>query len=178
MSDRYIVFDVETPNFRNDRISAIGISVVDGGCIADSFFTLVDPETHFDRFNIELTGISPELVQGKPNFPALWERIEPIMDSGILVAHNAPFDMGVLSKCLRAYGIAWKPQAAYACTCAMGRRCYPALPNHKLNTMCRHLHIALDHHRADSDSAACAGLLLDYLSRGLCVEPFIRNYRL
>ena len=35
---RYIVFDVETPNRANNRMSAIGITVVDGGKIADSFF--------------------------------------------------------------------------------------------------------------------------------------------
>ena len=102
---RYIVFDVETPNRANDRMSAIGITVIEGGRIADSFFSLVDPETHFDRFNTQLTGISASTVQGAPNFPALWQRIAPLMSSGILVAHNAVFDMGVLKKCLQGYGI-------------------------------------------------------------------------
>ena len=176
MSQRYVVFDVETPNFRNDRISAIGITVVEDGAIRNRFYSLVDPETHFDRFNIQLTGITPQMVEDAPNFAELWKTIAPIMDSGILVAHNAPFDMGVLAKCLRAYGIRWKAQASYTCTCAMGRKCYPTLPNHKLNTMCEHLGLSLDHHRADSDSDACAKLLLDYTEKGLCVERFLRTY--
>ena len=92
------------------------------------------------------------------------------------MAHNAPFDMGVLAKCLRAYGIAWKPQADYACTCAMGRICYPNLPNHKLNTMSSHLGIDLCHHHAGSDSDACAGLLIDYIHKGLQVKNFVRRY--
>lgn len=29
MSERYIAFDGETPNYANDRISAIGISVIE-----------------------------------------------------------------------------------------------------------------------------------------------------
>ena len=29
--ERYIAFDVETPNCRNDRISAIGVTVVENG---------------------------------------------------------------------------------------------------------------------------------------------------
>ena len=33
MSERYIAFDVETPNYANDRISAIGISVIENGCV-------------------------------------------------------------------------------------------------------------------------------------------------
>lgn len=178
MQKRYIVFDVETPNRANDRISAIGITVVENGRICDSFYSLVDPETRFDYFNIQLTGISPEDVHGAPNFKELWQTIEPIFSSGVLVAHNAPFDMGVLAKCLRAYQIRWKAQAYYACTCAMGRKCYPHFPDHKLNTMCAQLDIGLDHHRADSDSTACAMLLLDYLEQGLTISPFIRTYRL
>ena len=34
---RYIAFDVETPNRYNDRISAIGIAVVEDGEIVHSF---------------------------------------------------------------------------------------------------------------------------------------------
>ena len=100
---RYIVFDVETPNYANDRMSAIGIAVVEDGRITDTFFSLVDPETHFDAFNTQLTGISAETVQGAPNFAALWEQIGPLMNSGILVAHNAVFDLGVLKKCLQQH---------------------------------------------------------------------------
>ena len=34
---RYIAFDVETPNRYNNRMSAIGIAVVEDGRIQDSF---------------------------------------------------------------------------------------------------------------------------------------------
>ena len=107
---RFIAFDVETPNRYNDRMSAIGISVIEDGKIADSFYSLVDPETFFDYFNTRLTGISRETVAGAPTFPELWPRIEPLLSSGILVAHNASFDMGVLRKCLKGYGISWRPE--------------------------------------------------------------------
>ena len=176
MPNRYIAFDVETPNFQNDRMSAIGITIVEDGAIRESFYSLVDPEAHFDRFNIQLTGITPQMVETAPNFAQLWQRIEPIMASGILLAHNARFDMGVLSKCLKAYSILWKPSALYACTCTMARKCYPTFPNHKLNTMCDCLGIDLSHHRADSDSNACAALLLDYIAHGVHPEDYIKTY--
>ena len=35
LPERFIAFDVETPNCANDRISAIGITVVDHGEIAE-----------------------------------------------------------------------------------------------------------------------------------------------
>ncbi|HOO07674.1 MAG: 3'-5' exonuclease [Ruminococcus sp.] len=174
---RYIVFDVETPNRFNDRMSAIGITVVEDGRIGESFFSLVDPETHFDRFNTQLTGISSKTVEGAPNFAALWEQIRPLMESGVLVAHNAVFDMGVLKKCLHGYGIQWKSSAKYLCTVQAGRKLLPGM-SHSLNVMCEHYGICLDHHQADSDSNACAEILLRYMESGADVNSFIRTYRL
>lgn len=178
MAQRYIAFDVETPNSYNDRMSAIGITVVEDNKIVDTIYSLVNPETHFDPFNIQLTGISPEMVEDQPTFVQLWEKIEPIMDSGLLVAHNAPFDMSVLAKCLSAYQIDWHPYTYYACTCAMGRECYPELDHHKLNTLCEYLNIELAHHNAGSDSEACANLLIDYLNHGMNTDKFLRSYNL
>lgn len=175
---RLIAFDVETPNTRNHRMSAIGVTVIEHGAIVDSFGALVDPETEFDAFNVALTGITPEAVEGAPAFPALWERIGPLMLSGVLLAHNAPFDMRVLSRCLMDYEIDVPRFARYACTVHMGRACYPRLPDRKLNTMCRYLGIPLEHHRADSDSMACARLALDYMEQSLDLKRFIRTYDL
>lgn len=176
MKDRYIAFDVETPNYANDRMSSIGIAVIENAAVVDEFYSLVNPETYFNRFNIELTGITPEMVSDMPAFPKLWEMIAPVMGSGLLIAHNAPFDMSVLAKCLSAYQIGWKPYAYYACTCAMGRSCYPNLVNHKLSTLSGHLGLELEHHNAGSDSRACAELLLDYMRHNLRAENFIRRY--
>ncbi|MBR5731451.1 MAG: 3'-5' exonuclease [Firmicutes bacterium] len=173
---RFIVFDVETPNSYNDRMSAIGVAVVENGVICDSFSALVDPETYFNSFNIALTGITPEAVCGAPTFPELWERLCPLFTSGVLAAHNAPFDMSVLAKCLSAYGFDEPRFLDYVCTVQMGRRVYPRLENHRLDTMCRHLDIPLDHHRAGSDAEACARLLIDYAQKGLVVEDYVRTY--
>ena len=178
LPSRYVAFDVETPNACNDRISAIGVAVVENGTIVDELNTLVNPETRFDRFNVQLTGITPEMAAEAPTFPELWPTLGPLLDSGLLIAHNATFDMTVLAKCLRDYGIAWRSSAAYACTVRMGRSCCPELPNHKLNTMCTYLQIPLHHHQAGSDSRACAQLLLHYLDRGLDIRRFRRTYDL
>ena len=154
MEERYVAFDVETPNAQNRRMSAIGVSVIERGEIVQELYTLVDPQTHFDPFNIALTGITPEQVRGQPDFPALWQLLEPMLEESILVAHNAPFDLRVLASCLHDYRIDWKPEAAYLCTCQMGRKAYPYLQNHKLNTLCDHLRLELDHHNAGSDASA------------------------
>ena len=64
MEQRYVAFDVETPNAQNRRMSAIGVSVIEGGQIVKELYTLIDPQTHFDPFNIALTGITPEMERG------------------------------------------------------------------------------------------------------------------
>lgn len=175
--NRYIVFDVETPNRTNSRMSAIGITVIEDGRIADHFFSYVDPEQEFDSFNSELTGIDEYTVAGSPVFPELWKQIQPLMESGTLVAHNAQFDMGVLRKCLQDYGIYWKPSAKAICTVLIGRSILPDI-SHKLNNMCDYYGICLNHHQADSDSQACAEILLRYMRDGTRVDQYIKEYEL
>ena len=175
--NRYIAFDVETPNRYNNRMSAIGISVVEDGRILEDFYSLVDPEQPFDWFNSQLTGINEETVFDAPTFPELWERIEPLLSSGVLVAHNASFDIGVLRRCLTDYEIEWKPCVQGLCTVVMGRSLLPGI-SHKLNDLCEYYGIALNHHRADSDSHACAEILLRYLENGARPERYIRTYRM
>ncbi|MBP3803973.1 MAG: 3'-5' exonuclease [Oribacterium sp.] len=172
---RYVVFDVETPNNRNNRMSAIGISVVEDGVITENYYTLVNPEQSFDYFNVQLTGISEKTVENAPTFPEVWEKIDPIMSRGMLVAHNAVFDLGVLKHCLEGYGIDWKPYVRYMCTVQMGRRLLPGI-SHKLNVLCDHYGIGLNHHQADSDSRACAEILLRYFESGAETKNHIRTY--
>lgn len=176
--ERYVAFDVETPNCRNDRMSALGVAVVEAGEIVQQFDTVINPECVFDPFNIALTGITPAMTMQAPTFPQVWCAVEHIFSRGILVAHNAPFDMSVLSRCLRDYGIEWRDQTEYLCTCRTGRSLLPDLKNHKLDTLCGRFGIELDHHRAGSDASACAGLLLEYERMGADLRRFQRTYDL
>ncbi len=178
MKQRFIVFDVETPNSKNDRMSAIGITVVEDSKIIGGYSYLVNPKTHFDDFNIYLTGINPNMVKDKPDFKELWNMIKPVMESGILVAHNAPFDMSVLAKCLRNYGIEWKDTTTYACTCQISKKVLPNLSNHKLDTLSSYLGLELEHHNAASDSNAAACVLIHCLELGTNIKNFTRNYDL
>lgn len=172
---RFTVFDVETPNMRNNRMSSTGITVIEDGEITDEYSSLVNPECGFDTFNIELTGITPSMVSDAPTFPELWEEIEPYFSGTMIVAHNAVFDLGVLGKCLSYYGIEWKPYTRYLCTAKIGRGVLPGM-SHKLNDMCRYYGIRLQHHIASSDSRACAEILLRYMEDGVTLRDYIRTY--
>ncbi len=174
---RYICFDVETPNALNERMSAIGLAVVERGRIVREFFSYVDPEQPFDAFNTQLTGIDASTVSGAPTFAALWPRLAPLLSGGILVAHNAPFDLTVLQKCLSAYGIKWEPRVRYLCTVRIGRGEMPTL-SHRLNDLCAYFGIPLDHHQADSDSHACAEILRRYMLRRVRLCKYLRSFEM
>ena len=173
---RTVAFDVETPNMRNDTICSIGISVFEEGVLKEEGHYLVDPETDFDATNIWIHGIRPEDVAQAPTFPELWPLIGPVLHSGIAVAHNAAFDLGVLKKLFLRYDMEENP-VTYICTCRMSRKLLPSLPDHRLPTICRAYGISLDHHDAGSDSRACGEILQRLLAQGAKMEPFLREYR-
>ena len=84
----------------------------------------------------------------------------------------------MLARCLKAYGIRWRPLVPYVCTCQLSRRLLPQLPDHKLSTLCAYLGLELDHHRAGSDSLACGEILARHLRSGARMEAFTRLYDL
>ena len=175
--ERFIVFDVETPNRYNDRMSAIGVTIVEDEVIKEAFFSYVNPETFFDFFNTRLTGIDEDTVADAPTFPELWETLQPIFESGILVAHNAVFDLTVLRKCLQEYNIRWKDKVSYCCTVQMGKSLLPGM-KHSLDMVCNYYGISLNHHQADSDSVACAKIFIRYLKSCADARNFIKEYRM
>jgi DNA polymerase-3 subunit epsilon len=48
---------------------------------------------------------------------------------------------------------------------------------HNLKVMCEYYGIPLDHHKADSDSHACAEILIKYFEEGVDEKSIIRTYR-
>ncbi len=173
MTDRFIVFDLEMPGQRELRISAIGITVVENGKITDNYYHLVNPETEFDPYVIDLVGITPQMVENEPTFPEIWNHIEDIMSSGILVAHGAPGDLRTLCTCLNYYGIMWEDKIKYICTCDLAQAFYPYAEHYSLDFLCDHIGYTLDHHNALSDSEGCARLLIEFLKNGAEAEKFI-----
>lgn len=172
-----IVFDVETPNWNNDRICAIGLCAVQDGQITQRHYTLVNPECRFDARNVQIHGITPQDVAGAPAFPQVWEQIAPLLCENLLAAHNAIFDLGVLRKTLCAYGIT-APRVRYIDTLTMSRAMVKRAVDHRLSTLCEMFRIPLDHHNAGSDSEACAQLLCLLEQRGAKLEHYIKQYSL
>lgn len=177
MRDRVVAFDIEMPGQKEMRLSALGITVIDKGIITDKYFYLINPETDFDPYVVKLIGITPEMVKDKPTFPEIWEKVKDVMSSGLLVAHGATGDLKALCGCMKDYGIEWKDEIEYTCTCDMGIKCYNDLGAYSLDTLCEHIGFTeLQHHDALSDSEGCARLYLDYMEKGINEDDFLYRF--
>lgn len=172
-SQGFLAFDVETPDASNARICQIGcveqtvaLASVSASVSVQTYGFLVNPECDFYWRNIQVHGITADDVAQEPTFAQIWENgLAERFRSHILVAHNARFDMTVLSKTLESYGIE-PPQMSFVDTLQVARRCYPQLPNHKLDTVSNYLGVSLEHHHdASSDAFACYGILMESIRR-------------
>lgn len=124
----------------------------------DSLIKPPDDMPILGRFTA-IHGIRMKDVSGAPTFAELWPSMAAYIGDNLLVAHNAPFDRGVLAACLAHYGI---PAAVprFECSVVASRRAWPSLENHRLDTVSRFLGINLNHHEALSDARACALIFL------------------
>ncbi len=175
MFERITVFDVETPNRQNNRICSIGITRIENNNIVFTESFLVNPECCFDDFNIRIHGIRPENVKSAPAFSKLWEKIKGFFFDGVVVAHNASFDLSVLRKTLSFYEI-YEDKLQYIDTYALTKCTYKNLANYKLDTICDYLNIDLNHHDSGSDSFACAKIILNLIQLGQVSERDICEY--
>jgi DNA polymerase-3 subunit epsilon len=108
----FVVVDLETTGGSpNDcAITEIGAVKVRGGEVIGEFQTLVNPGGPIPPFITVLTGITDAMVVAAPPIgEAFFSLLEFIgsPDETVLVAHNAPFDIGFLRTTADRLEIAW-----------------------------------------------------------------------
>ena len=167
----FVALDFETANHERHSACSVALTVVRNSQIVDNYYTLIKPETPFFWRNVQVHGIHERDVANAPNFAKVWDDMKPCFkENKLIVAHNLPFDQGVLNGCLDYYEIE-RPHFQTLCTVQSSRRLLTELPNHKLNTVCDHFGINLEnHHHALDDSNACATILL-HLENIFGTEP-------
>jgi DNA polymerase III subunit epsilon len=156
----FTAIDFETASRRSDSACQLAAVVVRNGKITAESKWMIRPEPcYFSPANIEIHGITPRCVRDAQTFGQLWPEIANSLDSDVLVAHNASFDIGVLLSCLAAHGHP-ASDIEFTCTRAIARRTWPHLPRFGLKPLASWLGIRFQHHDALEDSIACAKILL------------------
>ena len=153
-----VAIDFETANRSRSSPCAVGVAVLIGGRVSQTFYALIQPQDNlFHPFNTSIHGITREDVADKPEFPDVWTNLKPLLESGLVIAHNSSFDMSVLRHTLQLYDLPF-PTIDYTCSLIMARRAWPTLLSYALPIVAQHLGIELEHHDALSDATA-AGLI-------------------
>lgn len=156
----FTAFDFETANYYPASACALGIVVVRAGKVTEQRHWLLRPPVeNFNPEFIRLHGITPEKVCNQPTFHDIWSEISPYLLHSPVVAHNASFDLNVLTNTCRHFGLT-AGVLRYLCSLQLSRSAWPSLPSHGLAAMANHLRLSLNHHDAASDALVCAQLTI------------------
>jgi DNA polymerase-3 subunit epsilon len=165
----FVVVDLETTGGSpaTSAITEIGAVKVRGGELLGEFQTLVNPEIAVPPFIAVLTGITDTMVAGAPRLGAVLPTFLDWARGSVLVAHNAPFDVGFLRAGADSLGVRW-PGFAAVDTARLARRVLTRdeAPDCKLSTLSRVFATETTPcHRALADARATTEVLHGLLER-------------
>lgn len=161
----FAAIDFETANEYRSSVCSVGVVIVRGGEIVDSFYSLIHPEPeYYQWFCQRVHGLGPEDTDDAPVFPKVWEKIAPLIEGLPLVAHNSRFDEGCLKEVFRVYQMDY-PDYEFFDTLSASREHFGySLPNHQLQTVAAACGYDLtNHHHALADAEACACIAIKIL---------------
>ncbi len=154
----FVAIDFETATRSRASACAVGLSLVDGGVASPAGRWLIrPPDNEYESINISIHGIRPRDTENSPEFLAVWREVERLIGGRTVVAHYAPFDIGVLRNSLVAAG-ADLPSLTYLCTCALSRHAWPGMLSYRLDDLAAACGITFSHHDPAEDARAAADL--------------------
>ena len=167
-ADTVVVLDFETTGLspdHGDRAIEIGaVKIVDGKFV-DRFQRLMNPGFAISGFIADYTGISNAMLKDAPPCNVVMAEFHEFVGDHNLVAHNASFDRKFLdsefSRISRSYA------GTFSCSMLLSRRMLQDAPNHKLESLVRHLGIESEgaFHRALYDAEMAGRIWLRLLDR-------------
>ncbi|WP_091059335.1 DEDD exonuclease domain-containing protein [Micromonospora humi] len=165
----FVVVDLETTGGAPDGggITEIGAVKVRGGEELGVLATLVNPGVPIPPFITVLTGITQAMLLPAPPIEQVLPSFLEFLTDAVLVAHNAPYDVGFLKAACARHGYPW-PNPRVLDTAALARRVLTRdeVPNRKLGTLAAYFRTATQpNHRALDDAKATVDVLHGLIGR-------------
>lgn len=158
----FTAIDFETANSSNASACAVGLVRVRGGEVVDKTGWLIRPPAGHDAFfelNTRIHGIRAEDVIGAPTWTQQLADLATFAGDDILVAHNAGFDMRVITTACGVTGLE-VPAYSYFCSLQIARTTY-TLDSYRLPSVALAAGFAdFPHHDAVADAEACAAIII------------------
>ena len=155
----YVCVDIETTGIRPkwDRIIEIGAVKVRDGKVVDTFSELINPGIYIPERITQLTGISTEMVQGKPGIEEILPGFIEFAEDDFLLGHNVRFDYGFLKQ--NAINLNLQFDKSGLDTLKIARKTLPKEWSKGLENLCRIFGIEdKNHHRAFNDAEVTSKL--------------------
>ena len=153
----FIAFDVETTGLSAIACKLVELSAVrfrlNGGEM-EIFSELINPECEIPPEVTRIHGITDEMVKDAPTNKEVIPKFLEFIGTKpcVLVAHNAPFDVGFLKVAVARLGID-VPALTVLDTLSLSRALVDGVNDYKLKTLAQHYEIVDgDYHRALADS--------------------------
>ena len=165
--EEFVVFDIETTglNSHTNEIIEIGAVKIKSGRIVDRYSQLINPGRPIPYHITEITSITDEQVANEPKIDKVIGKFVDFVGDAVLVAHNAPFDMGFIKRDIKKY-LSIDYQCSVIDTLQMARDLFPDLKKYGLGDLNKTLGLALEkHHRAVDDSQATANMFIIFLDK-------------
>ena len=103
---RPVYLDTETTGLdKADQIVDICVVDDDGNVLVDS---LVKPKGPIPLEVIRIHGITDEMVQDAPTWPAIWPQVEAALAGRRVAIYNAEFDVRLMKQSHRACRLPWR----------------------------------------------------------------------
>lgn len=165
----FVIVDVETTGWLPEQagITEIAAVRIGGGQPRAEFSTLVNPGHPIPADIVALTGITDAMVSQALPIGAVLPGFLAFASGCVLTAHNAPFDVGFLTKACGASRIAW-PDFPVLDTAALARSVLgeAEVPDCKLATLASFFGAGTEpRHRALDDARATSDVLQALLAR-------------
>jgi len=165
--EEFVVFDIETTglNSHTNEIIEIGAVKIKAGRIVDRYSQLINPGRPIPYHITEITSITDEQVANEPKIDEVIGKFVDFIGDAVLVAHNAPFDIGFIKRDIKKY-LNIDLQCSVIDTLQMARDLFPDLKKYGLGDLNKTLGLALEkHHRAVDDSQATANMFIIFLEK-------------
>lgn len=163
----FCAFDLETTGLSSySRVLEIGAVRFRSRGEPETFSTLVQSGQPISAGARAVHGIEDNMLDEAPPPQDAVTAFLEFCDSSVLVAHNARFDVAMLSLELTILGMP-APANPVLDSLALSRRAFRHLDNHRLETVARYLQVPADRmHRALPDAQAVRGIIEAALRAG------------
>jgi len=170
-----VVFDFETTGLDSvrDRLIEVGAQKIKNNKVIDEISTLIHTDLEIPEVVQKLTGITADMLEGKPSCLEVIPKFLEFIRGSLLVAHNADFDMGFLrAECSRqGIDLDWPA----FCTLKLARELLPDLERKNLDTLAEHYELTFEsRHRSIGDVKVTTSVLNEMMANE---GSYIKSWR-